>query len=348
MDLGTYSRHAGVKRIKYATLVASDWEPRIVYDNPFLEGTVLGPVDALAWYAEYPLRGAATAALHVFNVLDQDFPFPYVTSLTPPYYPAVALVGHLLLAIGVAGLIAVAFDRRASTPVIRDAARLLLIGIVAHLAVHATVQGEARYGLPVLVAIFPFAIPGADVILRATSWRRAVLIASILAWLAFAGWLSTWVHRQSPAIRAAEALARGPAASDAWRDWNPGAAPATSAGEAVLCACRPGGHTIVRDLRASTGETVTVRFSAVALGPAGAPLTVALQNEGAVDIAAQTVTVHALERQPVALDLAATGPASILAIRTASPANLLVSRPVVSLRQPASPARQPAHTPGIR
>ena len=246
----------GVRLIKYGGCYITGTNPQVMYENPFLGNEPLDPLAPLTWYTNHPGKGIATLGLHLFNLLDQDQPFPYPTSLLPSYYPSAALANMLMVSLGFIGLIFAGwhvYRRR------RDALPLYCVAI-ATLACQVGVQAfysvEARYGIPMLMVLYMFA-----------SWllayefpkpnvrKRVVLLVFAGTTTAASYPLSRWVRQQAPLIRAASQVRNdsaevprileamdptGKFVSGELDNWTAGEAGIGPDGEAILCARKPG------------------------------------------------------------------------------------------------------------
>jgi len=208
-DLRKLQHAYGVQMLKYATACIPGQAPEVPYLNPLADQDA-ATEPSLGWYAVHPLAGLATAALHIFNVLDQDLPLPYNTTLTPWYYPAVSIANLAVVAVGSLGL-GVAVRRMRGRPGRR---RLLLWAVVmalaCHLGLHSTVAVETRFGAPALMILYPFAALTSGYALRIRRRRSSIaLLATVIALVAAGTALSGWVRDQAPAIRAAELVRSG-------------------------------------------------------------------------------------------------------------------------------------------
>jgi hypothetical protein len=144
-----------------------------------------------------------TAALHVYNVLDQDLPFVYNTDLIPPYFPAASVVSQMLVVFPIVGAVLSWRRRKSLEEGTRHALEFAVLIIICHLGLHSVFSVEARYGVNALLFMFPLAALSAWLIVRkSTSWIRWTALASVFAYLAVASLLTAWVRDQAPAIRA--------------------------------------------------------------------------------------------------------------------------------------------------
>ena len=202
--LGYNQQIWGISFLKYATALPPVPNPSIFYDNPFANA---GPVNAarpVTWYAQYPLAGTLTLALHTFNMLDQDLLFTYSRDLDPWYRIPLGILNHALVATALVG-IALLVARARRERLYALAAVATIAYLVSHIALHATSAVEMRFGLPLLVLAGPAAIAAVRELARArTKWLLMSAIA-ILGYTAAAFALSDWVRHQAPSIRAWEA-----------------------------------------------------------------------------------------------------------------------------------------------
>jgi hypothetical protein len=195
--------------LKYATGMPPVPVAPIWYFNPLKTGSVIDPEQPLTWYAQNPLRGTLTLALHVFNMLDQDLFFVYSRDLDPWYRIPVGLVNHAVVALALiaAGLL-LARTRRDRTLVLPTVA--LAAYVLCHLAMHVTTLVEMRFGLPLLLIAGPAALLAIRDLAERRSWRpRAMAAAFVAVWVVAALLLSQWVRQQAPAIRDWEAARSG-------------------------------------------------------------------------------------------------------------------------------------------
>jgi hypothetical protein len=195
----------GIQNIKYSTShLPTSNDPRVIYINPF-RGPDAGRVDAPgAWYLSHPGRGVATIALHTFNLLDQDLPFPYNTTLAPTYYPAAAILNLFVAACGFLGL-ALAFRPAMRNPHWQALYIITLAALTCMLASNSLYMVETRYGVPSLMILYASGAWLCVERLRHTRVRTRVVLLSIAFVFTAVGWtLSAWVRAQAPAIVTAE------------------------------------------------------------------------------------------------------------------------------------------------
>lgn len=201
-DLGNFQIYWGVLSLKYATAMPPIEYPSVYYENPL---AVDRPVDMdrpLQWYRDYPLQGAATMAVHVLAMLDQDLLFTYARDLDPWYRRPLGVLTHGTIALALLGLLALISRSRADRAA-RAVTVTLATFVAGHLALHAMTAVEMRFALPLLVLAGPLAAWYVT-----ASWppvsraRRVVASAFVLVWIVGSLALSDWVREQAPQIRA--------------------------------------------------------------------------------------------------------------------------------------------------
>ncbi len=203
VDLGALQQSLGAQNLKYATALPPVPRAPVYYNNPFYEGTTMDESSPWSWYVDYPLRAAATVALHTFNLTDQDLLFTYSRDLSPWYRVPLGIVNHAVVALGVVGLLLLGLRMRTmKEPRSRDAYVMLLALIVANWAVYAWTAVEMRFGSVLLLVLFPLAAYAALRIAASRSRRKTRLVAAgVAGYIVLALLLSEWVRDQSPLIR---------------------------------------------------------------------------------------------------------------------------------------------------
>lgn len=282
-DFSQGGRWLGVRCIKYATSYIGNDDPQVFYENPFHANEPLSFTNPLAWYRQNPLKGAATIGLHLFNLLDQDLPFPYNTTLTPRYYPAAAIANMFVVACGCIGLWISGRLALRSVRKIRIIYLIALTMLASVLAMYMFFAAETRWGVPALMVLYVFAawliagwMPGAR------SLQRIVVLLVACGLTSAAYPLSRWVRQHAPAIRAAEQFNRDaalvpkvmqtiapgrPFVSPGLNNWTLVQAGVGEEGEAILFVSKPGElsgllHPVI--LERSTGYHVEFDARAVA------------------------------------------------------------------------------------
>jgi hypothetical protein len=202
VSVGSLNQDFGVACMKYTTSYIPGQDPGICYSNPFHGDEPLG--GGVQWYFHNPLKGTATAAIHAFNLLDQDLPFPYNTNLAPPYYPAASLANWFVVACGFLGIL-LGFHSAWRQGLEAMAVYIILAGtVVTHIGMHAFFSVETRFGVPSLMILYIFA---AWLVWRRVlvggKMQRLVLLSTAAAITAGAYPISYWVRLHSQAIRAA-------------------------------------------------------------------------------------------------------------------------------------------------
>ena len=158
VDLGALQLSLGAQNLKFATALPPVPRAPVYYNNPFYEGTTMDESSPWSWYVDYPLRAAATVALHTFNLTDQDLLFTYSRDLSPWYRVPLGIVNHAVVALGVVGLLLLGLRMRTmKEPRSRDAYVMLLALIVANWAVYAWTAVEMRFGSVLLLVLVPLA-----------------------------------------------------------------------------------------------------------------------------------------------------------------------------------------------
>ena len=202
-SLGHNQQIWGIANLKYGTAMPPVPFPSVFYGNPFAQGRPVDEAHPLRWYRDYPGAGAATLALHAFNMVDQDLLFTYSRDLDPWYRIPLGVLTHGCVALALLGL------WRWSRHAARDSAgRLAVAALLAfvglHLAVHMFTAVEMRFGLPLLLVAFPLgAWYAAGVAGSSGRGKRALLVAVwVVFWVGASLAVSTWVRDQSPSIRA--------------------------------------------------------------------------------------------------------------------------------------------------
>ena len=203
VDLGQLQQSLGAQNLKYATALPPVSRAPVYYNNPFYEGTTIDEASPWSWYVLYPLRAAATLALHTFNLTDQDLLFTYSRDLTPWYRVPLGIVNHAVVALGLAGLVMLGRRVRAEKdPRSREPYVMLVVLIVANWAVYAWTAVEMRFGSVLLLILFPLAAYAALRVAAMRSIRGIGLAAAAVAtYVALALLLSAWVRDQSELIR---------------------------------------------------------------------------------------------------------------------------------------------------
>jgi hypothetical protein len=100
-SLGDFQITMGLKLVKYATKVGADHVAAgLPYPNPWL--TELPATPSWRWYFSDPVKGALTAASHVFNALNYDHPFVYIYDASLPWSIPLAFICWMIYALAVA------------------------------------------------------------------------------------------------------------------------------------------------------------------------------------------------------------------------------------------------------
>ncbi len=184
----------GMGALKYGTVVIPGRSPFLVYSNPFYRGD---PTPA-AFFQNHPLDYVATLLLHVFAMLDFDYPFTFVTSLDVRYRWPLAAVNFGLLFLALAGCVLAAVRVLRRRPIDEAAFAqwsTILVG-GAYLAIYAPVEVENRFGLTPEALMTPLIIAVLVWFFRESAHRpraRAALAAALPAGVAAAMLLSAWI-----------------------------------------------------------------------------------------------------------------------------------------------------------
>ena len=166
---------------------------QVFYENPLFAGTQLDY--PLQWYVMHPVRGVATFALHIFALVDQDFIFPYPTTLHPHYRVVTSTANHLMLALAFCG--AWMFVRRSTWGL------WVLVGayIGGFISIYGLTAVEARFGLPILVFAAPLAAWTCAALPSITTRALTTVVLSAAIYTSVALLISNWMRDQAPSIR---------------------------------------------------------------------------------------------------------------------------------------------------
>jgi hypothetical protein len=188
----------GMGALKYGTVVIPGRSPFLVYANPFYRGD---PTPA-AFLRNHPLGYLATLGLHVFAMLDFDYPYTFITNLDLWYRWPLALVnfGLIALALGGAALAIARLSRGGRRPIDEAAFAqwsTILVG-GAYVAIYAPVEVENRFGLtpealmtPLIVAVLVWIFRETPGERRAHRLAGAAVVAGIAAAVLLSAWIST-------------------------------------------------------------------------------------------------------------------------------------------------------------
>jgi hypothetical protein len=234
MDLYAANTTIGMTTAKYATITITGVPARLYYVNPF------GPNETLTlgqFARQDPAGFLMTLAVHAFALFDYDFPFTYITDLTPWYRWYLAVPNYLYLLAGAIGLLVGLRWPPGRDPAERARARftigLLGAAAAAMTAVFLPSAAESRFSLPIyplLAAPFVLALVRLAAVASARPiWLVPVAIGAAL-WVAVMVSASLWLDRQAPALVSARAALAGPLPPsptaayqlDLPEDWEPG------------------------------------------------------------------------------------------------------------------------------
>ena len=201
LDLKVRAPTWGVKYVKYATSTIQGETPQVFYDNPFYGNEPINNALPFRWYLEHPVKGAGTALLHVFGVLDQDLPFPYNTNLAPFYYPAVSIGNMFVVCLGLLGIADALRDQKRFDRGARYAIAILILVVALHLALQAAFDAESRYGVTSLIVLYIWATWCAIYFLPKVGFKGQLAgVAILIVMTVAAGRVSIWMQSHSAAI----------------------------------------------------------------------------------------------------------------------------------------------------
>jgi len=203
---GLYENHlmAGARSLKYGgVMVPSGDVGPLIYPNPLLPPGVFEP---LGFVRVSPLGYIATLGIHLFALVDVDFPFVYIRDLDPWYRWPLSFLNYLYLFLALAGA-GLALAR------LRDGAErrrvfAIVAGIFAagaYVSTFLPVVVETRYGTPIFMLVVPSVAAGllaAGIRVHSGKWRP--LLAPALSGAIFIGScavLSAWIQEQAPLLR---------------------------------------------------------------------------------------------------------------------------------------------------
>jgi hypothetical protein len=233
-DLYAANTTVGMRTAKYGTISITGIPARLYYANPF--GPVENPT-LVQFVLTEPVNFAATSALHAFALIDQDFPFTYITDLSPWYRWPLAVPNYLYVLGGVIGLLLGLRWPPGPDPITRGRSRFTfgLLGAAtgAMVAVYLPSAVECRFALPLyplLAAPFLLTIERLASATAGRPLRLVLVLAGAALWVGALAATSLWLDRQAPALVSARAalaapLPPSPAASyhlDLPEDWEPG------------------------------------------------------------------------------------------------------------------------------
>jgi hypothetical protein len=232
-DLYAANTAIGMRTAKYATITMTGVPARLYYNNPFAPTASETYGDFLR---QEPLKFVATLAVHAYGLFDQDFPFTYITDLTPWYRWPLALVNYLFLLGGFVGLFLglrwpPGQDGAARTHA-RFAFGLLGTATVALVVIYLPSAVECRFSLPMyplLATPFVLAVQRVGGAGRRRPGIGAAAVLGAALWVAGLASMSVWVQQQAPNLMAARAAVAAPPPSptasyqvDLPDDWEPG------------------------------------------------------------------------------------------------------------------------------
>jgi hypothetical protein len=228
-----------MRTAKYATISITGVPARLYYGNPF------APAEDVSTLPQFllrqPLNVVATVAIHAFALVDQDFPFTYITDLTPWYRWPLGIPNYLFVLGGVIGLVLGLRWPPASDTAADPAARarsrfsfgLLTAATGAMVAIYLPSAVECRFGLPLYPLLAAPFILTVERLAAGTAGRPVRLLpvaVGAVIWVGGMMAMSLWMDQQAPALIAARAalaspLPPSPSAAyqiDLPEDWEPG------------------------------------------------------------------------------------------------------------------------------
>ena len=159
IELGNIQINAGIKMIKYATVLTGN-EPRLPYANPFLTPNT----DGIFWYISHPVNGFLTIFLHLFAALDFDYLTVYIFDKNPWYRPGLFIYSQSINFWGIAGVLY--WLKRCRTQKEWNAkiyrgniylVSMISLFILGWASVTSISAVENRFALPIVSLLLPFA-----------------------------------------------------------------------------------------------------------------------------------------------------------------------------------------------
>ena len=201
-DLASFQINTGITSLKYITGRPPIPISQIYYVNPFAKAANIDPGHPLRWYRENPASGFKTLSLHAFALLDQDFIFPYVVDLTPPYRIPLAVLNHVGIGLAAWALwLWIWHDPRfGAGPILRITLPVIMLYIFGVFVICGAAVVEARFGLPLILLAAPLAGAAIRHFLRLPARRLVLPGATVAVYTAMAIGASGWMRSQSPAI----------------------------------------------------------------------------------------------------------------------------------------------------
>lgn len=234
-DLYAANTAIGMEAAKYGTISITGVPARLYYANPFRPAGQ--PASLGQFLLQDPLKFLGTLAVHAFGVVDQDFPFTYITDLTPWYRWWLAVPNYLYILGGGVGLLLGLLWPPGADPTQRGRNRFTfgVLGAAAGamLAIYLPSAVECRFSLPLYPLLAAPVVLAVERLVTASSARPAMLVPVIIGaglWVAAMISTSLWMDQQAPALvaaRAALAAPLPPSPSATYRlslpeDWEPG------------------------------------------------------------------------------------------------------------------------------
>lgn len=195
----------GIQVIKYATFVSKIQGGKpIYYMNPFyisekdknqiLEKNEKPSIEIvsipsrllLRWYLENPLAGIATIGLHIFNVFDFDYYYPYIYNQKISYRFLLFLYSHTIVFWFIIGVIfLISFLKKEEKPILNSKLFLyiilLFVLIGGAISIHSFSAVDNRFALQSIALMLPLA-SWSILYFRSTKNLVWFLVYLIIAW----------------------------------------------------------------------------------------------------------------------------------------------------------------------
>ena len=308
----------GVMFLKYTTSIVPGGDPRVKYENPYFVDIEAGMLDPTDWYLRHPREGLTTWGIHVFALVDQDLPLPYVENLVPWYSPYVSGANWAMVALGLLTMGGAWRRRKELTAGEQGAVVLTGVLLGGHLGLHSWLMVEGRYGVAMLVPLYGLGAAGLVGWGRGASRKEWLAVGAVVLAVSAGGVAgSTWLQRQAPAIQSAlvaehpevgnvverltgrrpvDALCHSP-----WSTWAMSTAGIGPEGEAILVSDGKQVSLVEYDVVVEPNREYTVEFEVQGEAGSTEELSVDLYGGGGYDHAEQNGVLrrHTGAYQPV-------------------------------------------------
>lgn len=191
----------GIGAVKYGTLVIPGEQPQIVYRNPLYRNEP----SPRAFLRARPLAYAATVALHLFAMVDQDFLFTYIQDRHPWYRWPLSVLNYTFLFLCLAGIARFLWSRPAAG--LRDpetfAGFAFLLASSASIVLYLPTLVESRFSAPVYLLLTPFFVQAIFSLQLSVAGDRRRLVAWTFACAVFVVAcvrLSAFITAQAPVL----------------------------------------------------------------------------------------------------------------------------------------------------